>query len=76
MRLPEFSVKNPVTTIMIFLAIIVLGAVSYSMLGIDLMPKLEIPAISVITTYPGAGAVDVETNITTKIEESVGTIQG
>ncbi|MBI5207015.1 MAG: efflux RND transporter permease subunit [Candidatus Firestonebacteria bacterium] len=76
MKLPEFSVKKPVTTLMIFISIIVLGAVSYSMLGIDLMPKLEVPAISVITTYPGAGALDVETNITTKIEESVGTIQG
>ncbi|MBI5416896.1 efflux RND transporter permease subunit [Candidatus Poribacteria bacterium] len=76
MRLPEFSVKKPVTTIMIFICIIVLGAVSYSRLGLDLMPKLEIPTLSVITTYPGAGSIDVETNITTKIEETVSTIPG
>ncbi len=76
MKLPEFSVRKPVTTLMIFVAIIVLGAVSYSRLGLDLMPKLEIPAISVITTYPGAGSIDVETNVTTKIEETVSTISG
>ena len=55
MRLPQFGVKYPVTTTMIFLAMIILGLVSLSMLGLDMMPDIEIPAISVITTYEGAG---------------------
>ncbi|MBI4650027.1 efflux RND transporter permease subunit [Candidatus Desantisbacteria bacterium] len=76
MFLPEFSVKNPITTLMIFLAIIVFGMVSYSLLGLDLMPKLEVPTISIITNYPGAGSIDVEKNVTTKIEDGISTISG
>jgi len=56
MHLPEFGVKFPITNIMIFFAVLVLGLVSLSKLSIDLMPEIEPPNISVITVYEGAGA--------------------
>ena len=74
MRLPEFGVRFPVTNIMIFLAILVLGLVSLSKLPIDLMPEIEPPVISVITVYEGASAEDVETKVTEIIENDLSII--
>lgn len=76
MKLAELSVNRPVTTLMIFVAMIVLGLASLTMLGIDLMPDLEIPAISVMTAYDGAGPAEVETLITEPIEDILSTISG
>mgnify|MGYP001571468455 FL=1 len=50
MFLPQFGVKQPVTNLMIFLAIIIMGVMAILFLPIDLMPEMEIPAITVITT--------------------------
>ncbi len=71
MRLPEFGVRFPVTNIMIFLAVLVLGLVSLNRLPVDLMPEIEPPSISVITVYEGASAQDVETKVTEVIENNV-----
>ncbi len=76
MRLAEISVNRPVTTLMIFIAMVVLGLVSMSLLGLDLMPDLEIPAVSVITAYEGAGPEEIETLITEPIEDVLSTISG
>jgi HAE1 family hydrophobic/amphiphilic exporter-1 len=76
MKLAELSVKRPVTTAMIYIAMVVLGLVSLPMLGVDLMPDIEIPAVSVITGYEGAGPEEIETLITEPMEESLSTISG
>jgi len=68
-RLPEFSVKQPVATLMLFLAVIILGAFSLARLPIDLLPEIEMPAVSILTFWPGASASDVETEVTTPIED-------
>ena len=75
MKLSEFGVKWPVTTTMIFLAIVIVGAFAYTQVGIDLMPDFEVPAITIITTYDGAGPQEVESRITERIEEQVSTVQ-
>lgn len=74
MKLPELGVKKPVTTLMIFIAMVLLGFVALPMLGLDLMPDIEIPSVSVITTYKGAGPQEVETRITEPVEEMVSTV--
>jgi len=76
MKLAQFSVNRPVTTVMIFVATIVLGLMSLSLLGIDLMPEIEIPAVSVLTAYEGAGPEEIETLITEPLEDSLSTISG
>jgi len=76
MKLAQFSVNRPVTTVMIFVASIVLGLVSMTHLGIDLMPEIEIPAVSVLTAYEGAGPEEVETLITEPLEDVLSTISG
>ncbi|MBN1507757.1 MAG: efflux RND transporter permease subunit [Sedimentisphaerales bacterium] len=74
MRLAQFSVNKPVTTLMIFVAMVVLGVASLSLLGIDLLPNIEIPAISIVTRYEGAGPEEIETLLTKPIEDVLSTI--
>ncbi len=68
------AVKKPVTTLMIFLAVIVFGAYSLINLPIDLYPDIEFPAITVVTTYNGANAADIETNISVPIEDALNSV--
>lgn len=72
MKLSAMSVRRPVFTTVIFLAIIALGALAYLWIPIDLFPNIEIPAVSVFTFYPGANATDVEEKISKKLEDGLG----
>lgn len=74
MTLPEIGVKRSVATAMFFILILILGIISFSKLPVDLFPKIEPPAISIITIYPGASARDIETKITKFIENDVSII--
>jgi HAE1 family hydrophobic/amphiphilic exporter-1 len=76
MSIADISVKRPVFAIMMTAALIVLGAVSYESLGLDLMPKTDVPVVSVQANLPGASAEEIETQITKRIEEAVNTISG
>ena len=60
MRLYSSSVKRPVTTILIFVALIVLGLFSLRSLPIDLFPDVETNTIMVMTSYAGTSASDIE----------------
>jgi HAE1 family hydrophobic/amphiphilic exporter-1 len=74
MSIYKSAVSKPVTTLMVFLAIMVFGFYSLSNLPIDLYPDIEFPTITVMTTYRGASAADIETNISKPIEESLNAI--
>jgi HAE1 family hydrophobic/amphiphilic exporter-1 len=74
MKLPDFAVNRFVTVIMIFTGVLILGIASLVNLPIDLLPEIEIPAISIVTIYPGASAEDVESKVTKKIEDFVSTV--
>ncbi|MDD5505985.1 MAG: efflux RND transporter permease subunit [Candidatus Omnitrophica bacterium] len=76
MNFPEFGVKRPVTNLMIFLGIIIVALYSLSKLGIDLMPEIEPPIISVITTYSGASPEDVEIRVSEPLENQLATTPG
>lgn len=76
MILSDVSVRRPVFAIMMTAALIVLGAVSYFSLGLDLMPRTDNPVVNVNTNLPGASAEEIETQITKRIEEAVSTISG
>ena len=74
MKLPQIAVKRPHLTLMVFLAIILTGIVSYSKLSVDIVPEIEIPQITIITIYPGASSENVEQEVTKVLEEILGTI--
>jgi len=74
MKLPELSVRRPVTVTMFFLALLLLGVVSYFQLPTDLLPDIDPPAISVITVYPGTNATDVENDVTKILEDVLSSV--
>lgn len=74
MSIYSSAVKKPITTSMVFLAIIIFGLYSLTKLPIDFYPEVEFPAISVVTTYPGANASDIETNLTRPLEDGFNTV--
>ncbi len=75
MKLPDLAVKRPLTILMIFLAILLFGVISLSKLGMDFLPEIEPPAISVLVPYPGASATDVESDITKYLEDQLSTVE-
>ncbi|PIS46690.1 MAG: AcrB/AcrD/AcrF family protein [Elusimicrobia bacterium CG08_land_8_20_14_0_20_51_18] len=76
MKITEISIKKPIFTTMMILTIVVLGAVAYLRLGIDLMPNVEFPFVMIQTTLRGAGPEEMESSVTKPIEEAVNTISG
>ena len=76
MKLPEWGVQKPVTTLMFFLAIFMLGAVMVTQLPVDLMPEIERPTVTVVTTWEGVSTEDVETMVTKVVERALGTVNG
>jgi HAE1 family hydrophobic/amphiphilic exporter-1 len=76
MSIFKTSINKPVTTALIFVAVMVMGLFSLQMLPIDQYPEIEPPYISVMTSYPGANASEVETNVTRLLENSLNSVDG
>ncbi len=74
--LAEICVKRPVFATVLSLFIMVIGGVFYTQLGVDQFPKVDIPAVVVLTYQPGSSPEDVEREITDKVEGAVNTISG
>ena len=74
--LAEVCVKRPVFATMIVMSMVIVGAFSFFSLGLDLFPKIDFPTITITTINPGSSPIEVETEVTQKIEEAVNTISG
>jgi HAE1 family hydrophobic/amphiphilic exporter-1 len=74
MSIYKDSVKRPITTMLIFVGVMVFGIFSLIKLPVDLYPEIELPAITVMTQYSGANAADIETNISKPIEDAMSSI--
>ena len=68
------SLKNPVFATMLVLSLTVIGTFAYFTLGVDLIPKVDVPTVVVTILNPGATAEEIETEITKRVEDSVNTI--
>lgn len=76
MNISVFSIRRPVTAVVISILLVVMGLVGASFLGIRQFPNVDPPNISVTTTYAGANADVVESQITEPLEESINGIDG
>ncbi len=76
MSLPSFSIKRHVFTLMVSLVLVLFGVIGLQRLGLDKFPKVEFPAVTVVTTMAGADPEIVDENITDVIEESVNQVPG
>lgn len=74
MKIYETAVKKPISTILIFVGVIVFGLYSLQQLSIDMYPEMDMPTITVMTTYSGANAADIETNISRVLEDNLNTV--
>lgn len=76
MSIYKSAINKPVTTILIFVAVIIIGIFSFSKLPIDQFPEMEPPFATVMTTYPGASASEIETNVSKLMENQLNSIDG
>src|SRR5688572_17943108 len=74
--LADISIKRPVFASMLIMALVVVGATAYTNLGVDRLPAVDLPTVSVRTSLPGASPEEVETEVSQKIEEVVNTVEG
>ena len=74
--LAALSVRRPVFATVLILSLTVVGAFSFTRLGVDRFPKVDFPTVVVTTVQPGASPEQIETEISDKIEEAVNTISG
>ncbi len=75
MSLYSSSVKRPVTTTLVFVALIVLGLFSLKNLPIDLFPDVDTNTIMVMTSYAGTSASDIEQNVTRPLENTLNSVE-
>ena len=75
MNIYKTAVNNPITTILVFIAISIFGIFSLVKLPIDFFPHIETTNIMVITAYPGASAIDIEENVTRPLENTLNSVE-
>ena len=76
MSLPEFSIKRPVTILMACLVCILLGAISFVEIPVDLLPETEFSTISLTTDYEGVAPEEIETLVSRPLEQIVSSAPG
>jgi HAE1 family hydrophobic/amphiphilic exporter-1 len=75
-KLAEICIRRPVFAAMLNLALVIVGAVSYSRLGVDRLPSVDLPTVRVSATLPGASPEEIETQIVDPLEEAINTVEG
>jgi len=76
MHITDLSLRRPVTTLMIFISLIVVGLISTRMVPLEFMPDITFPGAFVDIPYPNSTPKEVEENIARPIEEVLATISG
>ena len=76
MAIWDICIRRPVFTSMLVLGPVVLGLASYSRLGVELFPNVDVPVVVVTTTLKGSGVEEMESSVTKPIEEAVNTVAG
>jgi multidrug efflux pump len=76
MQLPEICIKRPVFATVLSLIILLIGLISYTRLSVREYPRIDEPVVSVNTTYRGASAEVVESQVTKVLEDSLAGIEG
>jgi len=76
MTISDVCIKRPVFTWVLVALPVVLGAVAYGNLGVDLFPNVDFPVCTVTTVLSGSGVEEMETTITKPIEDIINTVSG
>ncbi|MGC8669048.1 MAG: efflux RND transporter permease subunit [Chthonomonadales bacterium] len=76
MNFARFAVTRPVAVTMRIAALVLLGAICVTRLPIDLLPKVSLPTVAVVTNWPNVAPEEIETQVTRPIEEAVSSVPG
>lgn len=76
MILSDISIRRPVLATVLNLVILLIGVICYQRLAIRQLPNVDVPVVTVVTSYPGANAQVIESQITKPIEETLSGIEG
>lgn len=76
MSLPRLSVNRPVTTAMLLLSVLTLGAISFTRIPLAYLPDVDFPAVFVTVPYPNSNPLQIEREIVRPLEEALATIPG
>ncbi len=71
MFLSSGSIRRPVAMSCLIIALSLLGLRSYQGMGVEWLPKVDFPIISIVTVYPGGSPREIETDVAKRIEEPV-----
>ncbi len=75
MKLTDSAIRRPVTTFMVVVGLVVFGFIGISRMKVNFYPDVVLPTMVVVTMYPGAGPLEVESEVTDPMEERLGTVQ-
>ncbi len=76
MFLSNAAIRRPVAMSCLIIGLSLLGLNAWRKMGLELMPKMDLPFVTIVTAYPGASPAEIETDIAKRIEDAVGTIDG
>lgn len=76
MSIAHLSVRRPIAVSTLIIMMLIFGIKAYYSLGLDLMPNVEFPFVTVITAFPGASPKEIETDVARKIEDVVASLDG
>ena len=76
MTLSQFSIRRKVAMTSIILMLAILGVFAYRKIGIDLLPKFDVPYVQVTAIYPGASPEEIEVDVARRIEDAIASIEG
>ncbi|MGK7900531.1 MAG: efflux RND transporter permease subunit [Hormoscilla sp.] len=74
LNISSWSIRKPIPTLVLFMILAIVGLMSFMMLGIDEDPNIDVPIVSVTVTQQGAGPVELETQVTKKVEDAVASL--
>src|SRR5690554_2144549 len=74
MKRSNFSIKRPVTTVILILLVVLLGIIAFTRVNVDLLPDITFPAAVVISEYEGVGPEEIETMVTRPLENAIATV--
>lgn len=76
MSLAHLSVARPVTTLMFYTGVVLLGVVAFTQLSVDFLPPIKIPRLTVHTAFPNASPEEIDQSVTQPVEAALGTVVG
>ena len=75
-QLIKFTIRRPIATLMMLLAVVVFGLYTYRMMSVDLLPDIDLPIVAVGIVYAGAGPEDIENTVVRPVEDQFSGLEG